>query len=473
MKKILSTMLISLLFISACGTLFVKGGSEYREGEKMLDQGRFDLAAEQAVAALEKNPEFEEAADLLDRAVQAGTKDAKAQIEKLKASDDRFAYDRIIPLYQMMDNLHQAVSSSDYASQYETQSWEAEIKESREKAAEAHYAAGQELMAQGDYRSARKATAQFEMVQKILPDYKDTASRIEQSIEAGIATAVVYLKEPAGRDSLETQIQRTLSADKNIKKFTRFVSTQELGLPTGLSASAALNRAKGSADFLIYVGDYTVNGDVSPVSRSQAQTSVKSGFVTMQFPATKVSVSYDLTASAPYAVYETVSGKAVKEDTISVDGGASASYYVFNSNEKKADEGRIYRSINMPEPEGKVIPREFFDDISEQTEDLAVTSPALMRSRPFSSIAGEVNGKTFFGNPEVIHVERSFVTGVYYSHVSSAEDNKELADKAGNLLNKVIPEALEAKAREKVNSREAAAGMIAGRVAGAAKPALR
>ena len=473
MKKIVISILISVLFITACGTMFVKGGSEYRKGEEMLKKGRFDLAAKNAVAALEKNSEFEEASDLLGRSVEAGTEDAQARIEELRASEDPFVYDRIVPLYRLMDNLHQVISSSPYASKYETRSWEEKIQESMENAADAHYAAGQELLAKGDFRSARKATVQFEMVNKIIPEYKDVASLTEQATEAGIATAVVYLKEPGEERDLEGTAVNILSGDDSIKKFTRFLRTDELGMASGLSSSAALAQAKGSADFLIYVDNYTISGEVTPVSKSQAQTSVKSGFITMQFPATKVSASYELTASAPYAVYETASGKALQEDTISINAGNSVEYFVFNTDKTKSLEGGSYRSITMPEPDGKVIPREFFDDIAEQTAKLTITSPAVMRSKSFNIIADKVEGKTFFGNPEVIHVDNSFVTGVYYSYTQAREENKENADKAAKLLNDVIPTALEQNAQELIKNRDSAAMMVVRRAANTAKEALR
>lgn len=472
-RSLLVSMSLLMLFLSSCGTLFVKGGADYRDGENLLKQGRFDEAAAKALTALDKNPEFEEAADLLDRAVNEGTQKIPSQIEGMKSSNDPFVYDRILPLYQRMENLHQIVSASSYASQYKTKSWEAEIQESLQKAAEAHYAAGRELLAKGDYRSARNATAQFEAVQKFVPDYKDVAALTEQSIAAGVATAVVYLKQPISGSNLEEYAQKILVNDAAVKKFTRFISSREAGLSAGLSADAAAARAKGSADFLIYVGDFTIAGEAKPLRRVEAETTVKNGFINAQFPATQISASFELTASAPFAVYDTASGEALQNDTISVDAGDYATYYVFNANENRDLLGRNCRSINMPEPEGLSLFREFFEEIEDQTYDFSREDPNQLKNMSFSYIKNLVHKKTFFGNPEIMYVENNFTTSLYYSLDGYGDENQEVADNADLLLNSVIPATLEKRAQEQANDREGAAKLVVARAANAAKSALR
>ena len=75
LKKVgyMLTTVALLLAFTSCATLFTQGGANYRRGNRAYLSQDYVTAVKELLVALEKNPEFRQALDLLPKAFNEGT----------------------------------------------------------------------------------------------------------------------------------------------------------------------------------------------------------------------------------------------------------------------------------------------------------------------------------------------------------------------------------------------------------------
>lgn len=269
-------VLVPLVLVTACGTLFVAGGADYRAGERAFKEGKYDVALEKALSALETNPEFPEAAELLQRTAEQGPRNILAEIDTLQSSGRAFASDSIWREYAHLERIHRILSGSSYASRYPTKSYAQERDEAKETAAEEYYQAGSRALARGDFRSAREASRYLASAQALIADYKDTQSLLAQAKEAGIARVMVYSVQ--GMDILERAAINALGGNPTVREFTQFVSPAALGIGQGRSlANVVRDSQEADVDLLLYIESVTA-GRVTD-TRSRPNISLAGGLL--------------------------------------------------------------------------------------------------------------------------------------------------------------------------------------------------
>jgi len=324
MKRIsIAVLLIIALFFTGCGTLFVKGGGDYRAGKRAYNDGKYGHAASLTLSALEKNPELEEATELLDKIVYAGTTGSLEKIKQLKASDNRFAYDKIWQIYAVMDSLHKVISESSVSDTYETKSFSEETAQAKQAAAEAHYKAGKELLAKDNFKSARKAAPHFSTARSIVSDYKDSAELYKQAKEESIAYVLVYSRQRI--PELESRVQKAARENSSVTKYTKFLSANTIGIGAGLTASQVASKMENMADYIVYVGDISTDSDANPLSITDGNP------IAGSIKTRVMSSSYTQKASAPYSVVATATGKVMKNGTKSASSSNDIEYTIMKS----------------------------------------------------------------------------------------------------------------------------------------------
>ncbi len=375
MKKTMIVALVALAAIlSGCQTMFTKGGGDYRSGEKSYKEGAFDEAATKAMAALAQNPEFPEAKDLLKRAAVDGPAAALAGIEKAKASGDKFAEDKIWPVYETLEKLHKVMAASSYASAYPTASYADKAAESKAAAVEAHYAEAAALMKNKDFRSARKALTQLSVVSKFASNYKDSdALRQKASAQAQVDVLVV-----AASKQLESEAVSGLEAQKlyltNIKDSSAIGGFSDLG--------ATLSSAK-SAGF-----DFIVVLDGAPTGALKRSASNLMDLNAGVYPMKGVTITtgYEQSFAVKANVYD-AAGKAIAQKDITVSNADSYTMTVVSG----GNSGAKNRKLNL-------------QSMGKGTWDVITMGDTMMAywDTPFHQAAIDL-AKTFLNNPPALN----------------------------------------------------------------------
>jgi hypothetical protein len=99
-------ILVSLVF-SSCGTLFTKGGSDYRNGVSAYEKQEYVSSLRYLTQALSVNPGFVEAAQMYPVVFSEGTSYYKTQIANNAAKQDRQAADIVYHAYTQLQALHE------------------------------------------------------------------------------------------------------------------------------------------------------------------------------------------------------------------------------------------------------------------------------------------------------------------------------------------------------------------------------
>ncbi|WP_143559170.1 hypothetical protein [Alkalispirochaeta americana] len=224
--------------------MFTKGGGAFRAGDRAFEQGKYAEAVDHALNALETNPDFEEARELLGKAFRTGTTTYEGSIAQKKASSEPFRWDEIWKIYATLEKMHQAVAASPYSNAFDTKSYAEPLAEARETAAAERYAAGVEALGKGGFGNARIAIEHFEKAAEAIPGYQDLNDQMAQAREQAVSRVVVTANSDALGELLK-QVEGTLSSQETYAAIDLVQANHSL--------SEARERFSSSHDFLIYL----------------------------------------------------------------------------------------------------------------------------------------------------------------------------------------------------------------------------
>ncbi len=162
-------------------------------GKNALQKGDYDASVSKAVNRLQNSPQNKEAIEVLASAYELSLAQHLRSIREAKISSDILRWESIIYEYQQLNQLSNEINSSPAAIAVigSPQKFVAELNESKFKAAEVRYALGVNLLNVGSKISARKAHENFEKVQYLYPNYRDTKQKMDEAYWAAVVKVVV------------------------------------------------------------------------------------------------------------------------------------------------------------------------------------------------------------------------------------------------------------------------------------------
>ncbi|MEJ5993684.1 hypothetical protein WG904_04560 [Pedobacter sp. Du54] len=162
-------------------------------GKNALQKGDYDASVTKAVNRLQNAPQNKEAMQVLASAYKLSVAQHLRNIDEAKISSDVLRWESIISDYQQLNQLSNEIISSPAALAVvgNPRKFVAELNESKFKAAEVRYALGVNLLNEGDKVSARKAYENFERVNYLYPNYRDTKQKLDEAYWAAVVKVVV------------------------------------------------------------------------------------------------------------------------------------------------------------------------------------------------------------------------------------------------------------------------------------------
>lgn len=411
----------ALIALTSCATMFTRGGKQYRDGERALEAGDYVSAASLAIDALDKNAEFEEARSLLSRAFNQGTARWEAAVSDLESSGEQFAYDSIYPLYEKLEALHSTVGDSMHGADFDVERYADRIADAREKAADAHYQAAIAALEKGDFRSARNAVREFNVVQRIVPDFKDAAALQDKARELATVTLMVYADgEPSGL--FGESFGRQVVGAAGVATFTEVVNGSSLA--KAATFEEVIARADG-ADFVLYVTGLAGGAAYGPEQGAPKEF----------YPATigyELSVGYESAVDGSFRLYDVAAGKTVAGNSVEVESSDSITMRVFEPTSSReytlvTDGGEVTGTFDVLDSSvdatGIDWAKSEIGSVITETgapyaqDGVAVCIPEIdldeLRSASFTELRSMLDGKAILPGVEVLFVPELAALAIY------------------------------------------------------------
>jgi hypothetical protein len=189
MKKLI-VFFIAAVLISSCGGT-----------KKQMQRGNYDVVINKSVKKLVKKPDSNEDARLLDKAYKLANDRDLERVKYLKMENNPNNWDEIFSRYESLKGRQARVrtvlplSLDGRMVNYEFIDYDAEIVQSKRKAAEYYYANGKKLLQNKDKASHREAYFQLKRAQQYSGDsYPDLNELISKARYMGTSRVLVQVK---------------------------------------------------------------------------------------------------------------------------------------------------------------------------------------------------------------------------------------------------------------------------------------
>lgn len=315
MKRTLSLVLVILvsLTLTSCGTLFVKGGSEYRQGMSAFEQKAYVQALDSLLRAWTMNPDFTEAKAMIPVAFNDG--DAQYKQAALAApGDDPEVLDRIAQAYTDLEALHRLARESGYPT-LAASNYSEEAKQANQKAAQRWFNLARNQQQGGDKLDIRAAVMMYERAKARDPQNPEIIASLQKAVdEATVTLMVLGIGSPSFRQTMYSDIREGLKADRFVKVIEAGNLSNREGFfgPTDLAVDYARHN---DVDYVLEVYGTT---QVRPINTEQQ---VYLPTASPRFAGVKKTIGYSEQEQYSYRLFDVASLRVIKEDSHALSKG--------------------------------------------------------------------------------------------------------------------------------------------------------
>jgi hypothetical protein len=250
--KFLSYFLFFLAF--ACST-----------GKTALQQGNYEEAVLKAVNRLRSSPDNKNARETLAQAYPLALNWNRANIDRMKSSNEKFRWESIARSYDNLNRLYDEVMRCPACLQLLPQpvSYLNEGNEARNFAAAERYETADRLLQDNprNRMAAKEAFMHFSTAENLVPNYKDTRKRMDEARFLATLKIIVEQVPVASRfyqlsdEFFRNKIYQYINTNPRMNEFVRFYTPQE-AVVQGLSSPDQVVKLQFD-DFV--VGETSVN----------------------------------------------------------------------------------------------------------------------------------------------------------------------------------------------------------------------
>lgn len=315
MKRTLSLVLVILvsLTLTSCGTLFVKGGSEYRQGMSAFEQKAYVQALDSFLRAWTMNPDFTEAKAMIPVAFNDG--DAQYKQAALAApGDDPEVLDRIAQAYTDLEALHRLARESGYPT-LAASNYSEEAKQANQKAAQRWFNLARNQQQGGDKLDIRAAVMMYERAKARDPQNPEIIASLQKAVdEATVTLMVLGIGSPSFRQTMYSDIREGLKTYRFVKVIEAGNLSNREGFfgPTDLAVDYARHN---DVDYVLEVYGTT---QVRPINTEQ-QVYLPSS--SPRFSGVKKTIGYSEQEQYSYRLFDVASLRVIKEDSHALSKG--------------------------------------------------------------------------------------------------------------------------------------------------------
>ena len=319
-RTVLSIVIVStlLLAFTSCGTLFTKGGSDYRSGVSAYEKQEYVSSLRYLSKALAVNPEFVEAATLFPQVFNEGTAYYKRQIADNSGIQERQSADIVFRAYSNVQELHRIAQDSQIRG-LAIEDFSKELQEARLFSGDLWFAYGESLREKGDRDSLKQAVAAYETARGRNPDIQDIDNLIARTIEDATVTLAVAAYG-SGVEGFSRMVHEDVTEIFSNNRFVEVIQDYDFTPGEGSMVGPldiAIMTAMGEGwDYVLEVYAYQGFDEINK------ETPVQLPSEAPLFPGVKKTIGYQHNTSISYRLFNVKNGvSVVAEDQLKeVDG---------------------------------------------------------------------------------------------------------------------------------------------------------
>jgi len=215
-------VVLVVLVLTSCGTLFTEGGSDYRSGAAAYEKQEYVTALRYLSQALAVNPEFVEAEELFSEVFAEGTSYYKNLAVTHEGIEDRQSADRVYYAYARLQQLHDIARNSEQKD-LRIEDFTEAVHNARLASGDLWFAYAQTLQEQRDRESLKQAVAAFETARNRNPEIPNIDSLIDETLADATVTLAVLSYGPGEEFSQRVldDVTKTLAGDRFVEVIQR------------------------------------------------------------------------------------------------------------------------------------------------------------------------------------------------------------------------------------------------------------
>jgi len=228
MKRSYQTPLLLLLLVS-----FLAAGCN--TPRRALNQGDYERAVRLSVDKLRSSPNNKKAAEVLERAWPLAVDLHVNRINVFQQSNDPFRYEPVVASYEQLNAMTERVQRCPRCLELVPAGrlYIDEINDSRQRAAEARYEAGMASLSPTNRERSREAYDHFMVVERMVPDFRDTRERMEEALSYATLHVVVHVPPIQSRslsvshEFFHNKVLEYLQTSRRMNEYVRFYFPDE------------------------------------------------------------------------------------------------------------------------------------------------------------------------------------------------------------------------------------------------------
>ena len=300
-KTILLVAVVVMICVMgiSCGTLFTKGGGDYRSGVSAYEKQDYVNALQYLSQALAVNPELAEAALLFPKVFTEGTAFYKEQVAEYIEQTDPRAADRVVGAYERLQNLH-GIARDSGRSGLALEDFSESLRAARIASADLWFATGEALRGNKDRESLRQAVVAYEAAKERNPAIQDIDALIADTLQKATVTIAV-VANGWGIEGFSEMVLRDVTRELSGNRFVEVQQRHDFFPGEGSMVDAteiAIMEAMGKG--WDYVLEVSVHQDFDEINREEP---VKLPSEAPLFPGTKKTLGYQHRTSVFYRLF--------------------------------------------------------------------------------------------------------------------------------------------------------------------------
>ncbi len=226
-KTILSGLLVIVICMAciSCGTLFTKGGSDYRSGLSAYEKQEYVASLQYLSQTLTLNPEFVEAAQLFPKVFSEGTSYYKSQVADNEGNMERQSVDRVFKAYSHLQELHEVAASSGQKG-LAIEDFSEKVQEARLLSGDLWFSYAQSLRENQDRESLKQAVVAYETARGRNPAIDNIDSIIKEVIEDATVT-IAIVAHGSNVEGLSDKVIEDVSNTFSKNRFVKVLQDQD------------------------------------------------------------------------------------------------------------------------------------------------------------------------------------------------------------------------------------------------------
>jgi len=349
-KFCLLAVMIFLALICGCAA-FTQHGQAYKRAESCYNAGDFDGAVMNSIDTLSLKPDYREALLLMKKAIPQAYERHNNRAREL---EDKAEWDEAIMEYDALLEISRRVVESGIAYPIDTQIIIQKKENAIQKAAEAHYRKGIQLMNSKSYNESAK---EFKRAQDFIPDYKDSELLYTSCKEAAVRkVAIVMFENASGKfqfGDIEVKLtDQAIDASINSNpELLVFITRDQIGQLIKEKGLDDIRNDPLHAGKLLDIHAF-VFGKIDSVSVSHIpeisntynrevivqRAENEGGSYKVSGKCTVYSKKCDVIVSAKYEIFSASSGAVVKTGTLKISSSDEVSWAEFRGDERALNE---------------------------------------------------------------------------------------------------------------------------------------